>query len=87
MAKVGAIFCPDRLSRLGLLRQLGFDGMCLLGDEEPCTCYHNGIQMSEHPALFSSADFVPCYKGRSYTMVADDVVSISDAESITTGPN
>ena len=38
MVKVGAIFCPDRLSRLGLLRQLGLDGMCLLGDEEPCTC-------------------------------------------------
>ena len=86
MVKVGAIFCPDRLSRLGLLRHLGLDSMCLLEDEEPCTCYHNGIQMSEHPVLFSSADFVSCYKGRSYIMVADDVVSVFDAESIMTRP-
>ncbi len=82
---MGAIFCPDRLSRLGILRHLGLEGMCPLEDEEPCTCYHNGIEMNDQPSLISGADFISCYKGRSFTMVAEDGVSVSDAESIMTG--
>ena len=83
MVKVGAIFSPDRL---GLLRQLRLEGMCLFGDEEPCTCYRNGIPMSEHPIMVNSADFVSCYKGRSCTMLAEGAVMISDTESIGTAP-
>ncbi len=86
MVKVGAIFSPDRLSRLGLLRQLGLESMCLSGDEEPCTCYRNDIPRSEHPIMVSSADFVSCYKGRSYTMLEEEAVMISNTESIGTAP-
>ena len=78
----GAIFSPDMLSRLGVIRHLGLEGMCSPDDDEPCTCYHNGIEMNDQPSLMSRADFISCYKGRSYTMVAEDVVSVSDADSI-----
>ena len=43
LEKVGAIFSPDKVSRSGLLRQFGLESMCLDGDDEPCTCYKNGI--------------------------------------------
>ena len=55
-----------------------------LRDDEPCTCYKNGIPMSEHPILVTSADFVSCYKGRSYTLLEDETVLISDMESVAT---
>ena len=58
--------------------------MCLDGDDEPCTCYKNGIPMSEHPIMVNSADFASCYKGRSYTMLEDEAVLISDTESVAT---
>ena len=58
--------------------------MCLDGDDEPCTCYKNGIPMSEHPIMVNSADFVSCYKGRSYTLLEDETVLISDTESVAT---
>ena len=85
MVKRGAIFSPDMLSRRGVIRHLGLEGMCSPDDEGPCTCYHNGIEMNDQPSLISGADFISCYKGRSYTMVAEDVVSVSDADSIVTG--
>ena len=56
--------------------------MCLDGNDEPCTCYKNGIPMSEYPILLSSADFVSCYKGRSYTLIEDETALISDTESV-----
>ena len=84
MVKRDAIFSPDMLSRLGVIRHLGLEGMCSPDDEEPCACYHNGIEMNDQPSLISGADFISCYKGRSYTMVAEDVVSVSDADSIIT---
>ena len=84
LVKVGAIFSPDRVSRSGLLRQIGLGSMCLDGDDEPCTCYKNGIPLSEHPIIVTSADFVSCYKGRSYTLLEDETVLISDTESVAT---
>ena len=82
LVRVGAIFSPDRVSRSGLLRQLGLESMCLDEDDEPCTCYRSGTPMSEHPIIVTSADFVSCYKGRSYTLLEDDTVLISDTESV-----
>ena len=34
--KRGAIFNPDMLSRLGVIRHLGLEGHCSPDDEEPC---------------------------------------------------
>ena len=40
--------------------------------------------MSEHPIFLNSADFVSCYKGRSYTLLEEETVLISDTESVVT---
>ena len=65
----GAVFCPGLMNRIGLLPHLGLEGMCHPEDDEPCICYHNGVEMNERLSLFNSADFVSCYKGRSFTMM------------------
>ena len=82
----GAIFSPDLLGRLGVIRHLGLEGMCGSDDEEPCICYHNGIEMNEQASLIESADFISCHKGRSYTTVEEEVVTVSDAESVIMEP-
>ena len=82
LVAMGAVFCPDCMNRIGVLRHLGLEGMCHPEDEEPCQCYHNGIEMTDDPSMFSSADFVSCNKGRSYTMIAEDVVSVVDTDSV-----
>ena len=84
MMQLGAIFCSEKVSRLGLLRQLGLADQCR-DEDEPCACYKNGIPTSEHPIFINSADFVSCHKGRSYTLVEEDCL-ICDTESVVAVP-
>ena len=53
VVKRGAIFSPDMLSREGVIRHLGLEEKCSPDDEEPCTCCHNGIEMSDQPCTDS----------------------------------
>ena len=85
--QVGAVFCSDHISRFGLLLQLGFADQCSFDGDEPCLCYKNGMPISDHPVPANHADFVSCYKGRSYAIDDDDdAVIISDSETTLTGP-
>ena len=49
-------------------------------------CYKNGVPISDHPVFVHHADFVSCYKGRSYTLVEEETVIISDTESVVAVP-
>ena len=84
--QVGAVFCSDYISRFGLLLQLGFADLCSFDGDEPCVCYKNGMPISDHPVPVNHADFVSCYKGRSYAIDDDEAVIISDTETTLTGP-
>ena len=86
IVQLGAIFCSDHISRFGLLRQLGLADQCTFDGDEPCVCYKNGVPISDHPVFVHHADFVSCYKGRSYTLVEEEAVIISDTESVVVGP-
>ena len=46
--------------------------------EEPCVCYKNGIPFSNQ----HHSDFV----SRSYTLVEDDAVVVSDTEAVVAVP-
>ena len=84
--QLGAIFCADHVSRFGLLSQLGLSDHCMNDGEEPCVCYKNGVPFSDHPIFVNHADFVSCHKGRSYTLVEEETVLISDTESVIAVP-
>ena len=86
IVQVGAVFCSDHISRFGLLLQLGFADQCSFDGDEPCVCYKNGMPISDHPVSVNHADFVSCYKGRSYAIDDEDAVIISDSETTLTGP-
>ena len=86
IVQLGAIFCSDHISRFGLLRQLGLADQCTFDGDEPCVCYKNGVPISDHPVFVHHADFLSCYKGRSYTLVEEEAVLISDTESVVVGP-
>ena len=49
-------------------------------------CYKNGMPISDHPVPVNHADFVSCYKGRSYAIDDDEAVIIPDTETTLTGP-
>ena len=83
IVQVGAVFCSDHISRFGLLLQLG---VADFDDDEPCVCYKNGMPISDHPVSVNHADFVSCYKGRSYAIDDEEAVIISDSETTLTGP-
>ena len=42
--------------------------------------------MSDRPVFVNHADFVSCYKGRSYALDDEEAVLISDTESMVAGP-
>ena len=84
--QLGAIFTADRVSCAGLINQLGLANQCMNEGEEPCVCYKNGIPFSNHPIFVHHADFVSCHKGRSYTLVEDDSVVVSDTDSVVAVP-
>ena len=84
--QLGAIFTADRVSCAGLINQLGLANQCMNEGEEPCVCYKNGIPFSNHPIFVHHADFVSCHKGRSYTLVEDDAVVVSDTDSVVAVP-
>ena len=72
--QLGAIFTADRVSCSGLINQLGLADQCMNDGEEPCVCYKNGIPFSNHPIFVHHSDFVSCHKGRSYTLVEDEMM-------------
>ena len=45
------------------------------------------MPISDHPVSVNHADFVSCYKGRSYAIDDEDAVIISDSETTLTGPS
>ena len=86
IVQLGAIFSADQVSRSGLISQLGLADQCMNVGEEPCVCYKNGVPFSDHPLFVHHADFVSCHKGRSYTLVEEDAVLVSDTESVIAVP-
>ncbi len=86
LVQIGAVYCSEQIGRFGLLLQLGLADQCTFDGDEPCLCYKNGIPFSDHPVSVNHADFVSCYKGRSYTREDEEAVLISDTESMTAGP-
>ena len=75
----GAVFCSDFLNHMGMIRHLGEETRCRDDDEEPCTCYLNGREMDEQLVRLIAADYVACYKGRSFTIAE---IQISSVEGI-----
>ena len=84
--QLGAVFTADQVSRSGLIGQLGLADQCMNDGDEPCVCYKNGVPFSDHPIFVHHADFVSCHKGRSYTLVEEDAVVVSDTESVIAVP-
>ena len=76
----GALFAPAALNFLGVINFLGLSSLCDEAIEEPCSCYHNGRPMNANVEVFAHGDFLSCYRGRSFTLQSEEVLSISDCE-------
>ena len=76
----GALFAPAAMNFRGVINFLGLSSLCDEAAEEPCSCYHNGRPMNANVEVFAHGDFLSCYRGRSFTLQSEEVLSISDCE-------